>query len=552
MRKWKSLDIGSAWSAALLVCVAVGCGRSSSGDAGGSGGTTGTGGVPGVSTGGQDGQGGEGAGGTPVHPTCPGLAAAAYEGTVPTLPGTLQAEDFDPAGYSDATTGNEGTAYRTDVDVDIKELGAGFALGWMTAGEWIEFTVNVPVAGDYDVTVQAGAVDSGRTFLLSQCEQPLGEAIAVPEVADWGQVATSSAVSVHLQAGLQVIRVTVGPNDYADLDSISFELIRAGEGTGGAGTGGAGTGGNGTGGSGTGGDGTGGAEPGVLPRFVGNIDTSGGQMDINGMTYADHWNQVTPENAGKWGSVQSTGASAFNWGTLDAIYDYAQDHGIIFKQHVFVWGAQQPSGNLTEANVKAWMSNFCARYPETKLIDVVNEPPPHTTPSYANNIGGGTNGNWAWITNAFKWAREACPGAILILNDYNNIEYADQTQHFIDIAKAVLAAGGPIDALGAQAHGLGGGITATTMQNLLTKMHNDTGLPVYITEYDIGLADDAAQLAKYQQHIPFFRSTEWIPGITLWGWIHGHTWVDDTGIVKGSTPRPAMTWLMNELDRPVP
>jgi endo-1,4-beta-xylanase len=241
-----------------------------------------------------------------------------------------------------------------------------------------------------------------------------------------------------------------------------------------------------------------------------------------------------------------------DWTRLDPIYDYAQKNNIIFKQHVFVWGSQQPSGTLTEADVKKWMSEFCKRYPKTALIDVVNEPPPHTTPSYANAIGGGTNGDWKWIINAFTWAREACPNAILILNDYNNIEYADQNQHFIDIAKKVKAAGAPLDALGVQAHGLAGNVSTNTMKMLITKMHEDTGLPVYVTEYDIGTADDAQQLAKYQEHMGFFLDTDWIPGVTLWGWIDGQTWVKNTGLIKNGQPRPAMTWLMQELGRPAP
>lgn len=90
----------------------------------------------------------------------------------------------------------------------------------------------------------------------------------------------------------------------------------------------------------------------------------------------------------------------------------------MFKQHAFVWGTQQATGDITEADVRNWMHMFCERYSQTRLIDVVNEPPPHTTPSYADAIGGGTNGDWQWITNAFLWAREACPNAVLILNDY--------------------------------------------------------------------------------------------------------------------------------------
>ena len=57
-----------------------------------------------------------------------------------------------------------------------------------------------------------------------------------------------------------------------------------------------------------------------------------------------------------------------------------QEHGIIFKEHTFVWGSQQPSGSIGENEVRDWMQQFCSRYPNTPLIDVVNEPPPHTYP----------------------------------------------------------------------------------------------------------------------------------------------------------------------------
>jgi endo-1,4-beta-xylanase len=287
------------------------------------------------------------------------------------------------------------------------------------------------------------------------------------------------------------------------------------------------------------------------PKFVGNI-TTGNSVDTNGLVYSDYWNQITPENAGKWGSVQATAASAPNYAALDAIYDYTQRKGIIFKEHTFMWGPQQPSGAITPADVQNWMQGFCSRYPNTRLIDVVNEPPPHQEPSYANAIGGGTNGDWKWIANAFTWAREACPNATLILNDYNNAEIANQNQHFIDIVKAIQAQGAPIDAVGAQSHGLNGANSAGNMITLLTKLHNDTGLPVYITEYDINQADDATQLARFQEHFSFFLNTEWVRGVTVWGWIFGRTWVASSGLIRNGEPRPAMVWLMQQLQRPVP
>ena len=283
-------------------------------------------------------------------------------------------------------------------------------------------------------------------------------------------------------------------------------------------------------------------------KFVGNI-TTGNSIDLAGLPFARYWDQITPENAGKWMAVQASVNAAYNWGALDAIYDYARKNNVLFKEHTFVWGSAMFSGTITETHVRNWMKAFCERYPETKLIDVVNEPPPHTTPNFANAIGGGTNGDWKWIANSFIWVKEACPKAILILNDYHNIEYADQNAHFIDIANQVLAQGAPLHALGAEAH-YAHKFDAATVKGFLDKLHDQTGLPVYITEYDVPLADDTAQLNKYQEQIPLFMETDYVKGVTIWGWRMGSTWVSNSGLVSGTTFRPAMTWLMGYLGRP--
>jgi len=289
----------------------------------------------------------------------------------------------------------------------------------------------------------------------------------------------------------------------------------------------------------------------TVKKFVGNITTGNGSVDTGGMKYSKYWDQITPENAGKWGSVQSSPTSAFNWGTLDSIYAYTNTNSIIFKQHCFVWGSQQPSGTPTQAQVENWIKSFCTRYPNTKVIDVVNEPPPHTTPSYTANLGAGEAGTYPWITKAFKLARQYCGSAVLILNDYNNMEYTDQRNHFVDIVKDIKTNGAPIDAMGCQAHGLKG-LAAATAQTNLAYLNTQTGLPIYITEFDIDNTDDAGQLSSFQAHVPFFLNTSYIHGLTVWGWIYGSTWETGSGLVKGTAPRSAMTWLMGQLSRPVP
>jgi endo-1,4-beta-xylanase len=180
---------------------------------------------------------------------------------------------------------------------------------------------------------------------------------------------------------------------------------------------------------------------------------------------------------------------------------------------------------------------------------VVNEPPPHVTPVFANALGGGTNTTWDWIANGFKWAREACPNAILIMNDYNNCEYAADIQHNIDIVNAIRKLDAPIDAIGCETHSPST-LPASTLKANIDLITSSTGLPVYITEYDINLADDEKQKAQYQDHFQMFMSNPNVKGVTLWGYLVGSTWQSNTGIMKtDGTMRPAMSWLMDFLER---
>jgi endo-1,4-beta-xylanase len=292
--------------------------------------------------------------------------------------------------------------------------------------------------------------------------------------------------------------------------------------------------------------GAGGAAP---TKFVGNITTSGQVRPDFDM----YWNQITPENEGKWGSVEAV-RNQMNWAGLDKAHDYAKQHGIKFKQHTLVWGSQQPSwlNGLSAAEqaaeVQQWIQLFCQRYPDVELIDVVNEPPPHTTPVYMNAIGGAGASGYDWIVQSFKWAHQYCPNATLILNDYNNIEYGNDNSHFIDIVNKIKAAGAPINAIGAQAHDAYK-LPTDAVQGFVNKL-TATGLPLYITEYDIDLANDAQQKTVMESQFTMFWKDPNIKGITIWGYIVGATWKPNTGLMTSAgAKRPAMTWLMSFLGK---
>jgi endo-1,4-beta-xylanase len=285
-------------------------------------------------------------------------------------------------------------------------------------------------------------------------------------------------------------------------------------------------------------------------KHCGNI-TTGGQVRTD---FGKYWDQITPENEGKWGSVEGT-RDKMSWGGLDRVHDYAKANGIPFKQHNFVWGSQQPGwlNGLSPAEqkeeVEEWIRLYCERYPDTQLIDVVNEPPPHTTPPYTAALGGAGASGYDWIVQSFKWARQYCPNAILILNDYNTIETAGDNSHFIDIVNRIKSAGAPIDAIGAQAHGAYNLPTAT-VKMYIDKLASSTGLPVYISEYDINLADDAKQRDVMESQFTMFWNNENVHGITIWGYVNGRTWLPNTGLMTSDgKERPALTWLKQFLKR---
>jgi endo-1,4-beta-xylanase len=277
-------------------------------------------------------------------------------------------------------------------------------------------------------------------------------------------------------------------------------------------------------------------------KFLGNIISNGYSPPSSFSTY---WNQVTPENSGKWGSVEGT-RDAMNWGSLDKIYEYAKQRGFPFRMHNLVWGQQQPgwmeslSQDAQLAEVEEWIAEFGERYPETDFIDVVNEPL-HAPPSYMNALGGSGTTGWDWVIRVFELARAACPDAKLHLNDYGILNDANATTRYLAIA-ALLKDRGLIDGICDQGHFY----ETTPIQTITSNLNRFAalGLPVYITEFDLNIADDTAQENRYRQLFPVIWGHPAVQGVTLWGYIQGQIWRTDAWLISSrGVERPALTWL---------
>jgi len=142
-----------------------------------------------------------------------------FGGTTPSLPSaTLQFEDFDAGGagiaYGDASPGNSGGAYRT-TDVDIQstiDAGGGYNLGWVSAGEWLNYTVNVATAGTYDLSVRVASAGTGGTFHVEVDGVDKTGRLTVPNTRGWQTWTTIIKSAVTLNAGPQVWRVVMDTN----------------------------------------------------------------------------------------------------------------------------------------------------------------------------------------------------------------------------------------------------------------------------------------------------------------------------------------------------
>ena len=264
-------------------------------------------------------------------------------------------------------------------------------------------------------------------------------------------------------------------------------------------------------------------------KFLGNITTGWpGSMDTDGFVFSDYWNQVTPENGTKWGTVEGT-RNSYYWSGADPAFKYAQKKGFPFKFHCLVWGSQYPSWikNLSANDrykaIEKWMDKVKSKYPNLELIDVVNEAVNgHQADTYLmrDALGGAGASGYDWIVKAFEMAHERWPDAILIYNDFNTFQW--NTDQFISLVKAVRDAGAPIDAYGCQAHDLTD-CNLSTFKNAMKKIQDALKMPMYITEYDIGTTDDQKQLKRFKEQIPVMWEADYCAGVTLWGWIYGKT-----------------------------
>ncbi|HEX5612297.1 MAG TPA: carbohydrate-binding protein, partial [Burkholderiales bacterium] len=163
------------------------------------------------------------------EPTPPAAGASTpYFGTPIVIPATIEAENFDKGGegvaYHDNLKGNAGGQYRTSEDVDIiasaDSAGGGYVVYNFETGEWMKYTITVPVAGNFNLALRVSSSFATSAFHVEIDGVDVTGRIAVPSTGSWSafQWITAKA-GLALSAGTHVLKV-VADQQYFNLNSV--------------------------------------------------------------------------------------------------------------------------------------------------------------------------------------------------------------------------------------------------------------------------------------------------------------------------------------------
>lgn len=273
--------------------------------------------------------------------------------------------------------------------------------------------------------------------------------------------------------------------------------------------------------------------------------------DAYASTLVREFNMVEPENGMKWGAIRPD-QKTFNFKSGDQVVAFAQAHRMKVRGHCLMWQKYNPAWLMSGHFTPEQLSDLLREHINTVMKhyagqvfawDVVNEafdaPGGFEHSIWYDSPGIGKAGKGtAFLEQAFRWAREADPKALLFYNDYDAEGLNAKSNAIYAMVKDFKLRGVPIDGVGLQAH----------IFNLSTKEISAIddniarltalGLAVHITEMDVGLPLDStgnlvnhADLMKQADIYRFVAQACFQQGgcsaFQVWGFTDKYSWIPD-------------------------
>lgn len=220
-------------------------------------------------------------------------------------------------------------------------------------------------------------------------------------------------------------------------------------------------------------------------------------------TVAREFNMVEAENAMKWTATEPA-RGHFDFTPGDRIVAFAEAHGMKVRGHNLLWDKHNPTwlttGPFTPDQLSEIMHNHIrtvASHYAGKVFawDVVNEAfdehgnIKHTL--WYDQPGIGFAGQETrYIEQAFRWAHEADPRALLFYNDFNVEGINPKSDAMYAMVRDFRRRGVPIDGVGLQMHL--SNLNPAALSTLAANMARFAalGVQIHITEMDVALPVD--------------------------------------------------------------
>jgi endo-1,4-beta-xylanase len=270
--------------------------------------------------------------------------------------------------------------------------------------------------------------------------------------------------------------------------------------------------------------------------------------------------QLTPEWEMKMEYILQDNGD-FRFDAPDAIAAFARGHGLRLFGHNLIWYAQDP---IAFHRLDGQPAPFAAAYRNYVLAvagryrgqtvgwDVVNEPVAEDGDGLRGSLWSRNLGPLDYMRRAFDHAREADPGAVLLINDYNLESLPRKRATFLRLIESLMQAGAPLGGIGTQCH-LAADLPPAAFSESLRDLAG-FGLPVHVSELDISLnrarnpltrTDDLEARQVRLAHAAAEAFTR-LPArqrfaFSLWGLRGGDSWL------RGQSENPTPPW-----DQPLP
>lgn len=280
-----------------------------------------------------------------------------------------------------------------------------------------------------------------------------------------------------------------------------------------------------------------------------------------------HFNVYVHENDMKQAYMQPE-EGKFVFDKADALVNYAAKNKKLARGHTLLWHNQYPawltrdpadptkiaSKEVLYARLEKHIKTIVSRYKgKIHSWDVVNEVIGEDG-ALRNSRYLQIAGSEEYIANAFKWAHEADPNALLFINDYS-IEFSGAKQDGLyNLVKRLLEQGVPVHGVGLQAHISIGHPTVSDMRTAIRRFA-ELGVKVQITELDMSVyasGNEAKkeatrevlldQAGKYRALFQMFQEEADagnLQMVVLWGLADMGTWLDNFP-VAGRTNYPLL------------